>query len=376
MYNFSVNSKIHELNTFREFMDEFKVNEKDLLLVNKFTYADFLKELDLPCRVMIYEDYTPGEPSDEMITRMIQDLKGVDYDRVIGVGGGAVMDSAKLLTNSKATCYEDICDEKVPLVRDKGLILIPTTCGTGCEMTCVSVIDRPKYHAKMGKRIEANFADHSVIIPELLMKIPHRPFACCSIDALIHAMEIFVNPLSGSFNKPFCREAIRLIIKNFKLLAEKGMDAKYDFEVMHEFCLASSFAGVALSNDICGACHACAMHFGGEHHVAHGESNYRFLVAVFKTYAELRPDGKELNELAEIIRRELGVDTDLMGTFDALDDLLNKILPRKKLREYGVKEEDLPYYVDKVFETQQRLLVACYVPMTKEQYLEIYKKAY
>ena len=154
------------------------------------------------------------------------------------------------------------------------------------------------------------------------------------------------------------------------------MDAKYRFEVMHEFCLASSFAGVALSNDICGACHACAMHFGGEHHVPHGESNYRFLIAVFETYAELAPEHKLLNELAAIIRGELGVDTDLKGTFIALDELLNQILPRKKLREYGVEEARLPYYVDKVFETQQRLLVANCVPMTKEQFLEIYKKAY
>jgi len=118
------------------------------------------------------------------------------------------------------------------------------------------------------------------------------------------------------------------------------------------------------------------MHFGGEHHVPHGESNYRFLIAVFSTYAEMRPDGKELNELADIIRKELGIEADLKGTFAALDDLLDKILPRKKLREYGVEEERLPYYVDKVYETQQRLLIANYVKMTKEEFLEIYKKAY
>ena len=76
------------------------------------------------------------------------------------------------------------------------------------------------------------------------------------------------------------------------------------------------------------------------------------------------------------IGNELGVDTDLIGTFAALDDLLDKILPRKKLREYGVEESRLPYYVDKVFETQQRLLVANCVPMTKEQFIEIYRKAY
>ncbi|MGE4485221.1 MAG: iron-containing alcohol dehydrogenase [Oscillospiraceae bacterium] len=374
MYNFSVNSKIHEIGTFEEFLTEFNVNENDLLFVNKFTFSDFLSGIKLPCRVLFYEDYSAGEPSDEMVTRVIQDLKKMDIRRVIGVGGGSVMDTAKLLCIKDAESYDDIYDEKVPLVRDKGLILIPTTCGTGCEMTCVSVIDRPKMRAKFGKRIACNFADHAVLIPQLLMKIPHKVFAGSAIDALVHAMEIYVNPMSGNFSKLFCCEAIRLNIKNFRKMAEEGPDAK--FEVMDEFLLASAYAGIALSNDVCGAVHACAMHFGGEHHVAHGEANYRFLIAVFSTYAEMNPAGKVLNELAGVIRRELGTETDLLGTFLALDDLLDKIMPRKKLRAYGVIGERLPYYVDKVFETQQRLLVGNYVKMNKKEFLEIYKKAY
>lgn len=374
MYNFSVNSKLHEAASFQEFLDQFQISGRDLLFLNKFTYQDFLSDLPLPCQLLFYEDYSTSEPSDEVVTRILQDLQGREIDRIIGVGGGSVLDTAKLLCIKGAQSYDDIYEERVPLVRDKGLILIPTTCGTGCEMTCVSVIDRPRLQAKIGKRIECNFADHAVLIPELLMKIPHKVFACSAIDALIHAMEIFVNPLSGSFNKPFCREAIRLNIKNFQKMAREGMDAK--FQVMDQFLLASAYAGIALSNDICGAVHACAMHFGGQHHVPHGESNYRFLVPVFSTYAELRPDGPELNELAAIIRRELGVETDLQGTFRALDDLLDRILPRKRLREYGVREEDLPRYVERVYETQQRLLVANYVKMDQEQFLEIYKKAY
>lgn len=166
--------------------------------------------------MLFYEDYSTSEPSDEVVTHILQDLQGREIDRIIGVGGGSVLDTAKLLCIKDAQSYDDIYEERVPLVRDKGLILIPTTCGTGCEMTCVSVIDRPKLQAKIGKRIECNFADHAVLIPDLLMKIPHKVFACSAIDALIHAMEIFVNPLSGNFNKPFCREAIRLNIKNFQ----------------------------------------------------------------------------------------------------------------------------------------------------------------
>ncbi len=374
MKKFSVHPEICECATIKEFVESFQLNEDDLMLINKFTYHDFMQDLALPCQCIFYEDYTQGEPSDAVVTHMLQDIKDKKMKRVIGIGGGSVLDTAKLLCIKDAVSADDIYEDKIPFIRDKGLILIPTTCGTGCEMTCVSVIDRPKHNAKMGKRIECNFADHAVEIPELLSKIPHSVFAFSAIDALVHSMEIYVNPLSGTYNKVFCVEAIRLLIKNFKFVAENGPESKFD--VMDEFLLASSYAGIALSNDICGAVHACAMQFGGQHHVSHGEANYRFLVPVFSVYADLNPKGREINALAGIIQRQMGIETDLAGTFVALDEMLNKITPRKKLREYGVDGERLMDYVTKVYATQQRLLIANYVKMTEKEFVEIYRRAY
>ena len=374
MKKFTIHPEICECPTLKEFIDEFQLNKDDLILVNRFTYHDFMEKLELPCHTVFYEDYSQGEPSDAMVTQMLQDIKDLEVKRVIGIGGGSVLDTAKLICIQGAESADDIYEDKIPLVRDKGLILIPTTCGTGCEMTCVSVIDRPKLNSKIGKRIEANFADYAVEIPELLSKIPHTVFAFSAIDALVHAMEIYVNPLSGTYNKVFCVEAIRLLIRNFKYVADNGPDSKFD--VMQAFLLASSYAGIALSNDICGAVHACAMQLGGQHHVTHGEANYRFLVPVFSTYADMNPDGEEINTLASLIQGELGISTDLKGAFVALEDLLNEVTPRKPLREYGVDGEKLMGYVDKVYETQQRLLVANYVKMTKEEFVEIYKRAY
>ncbi|MGD9569450.1 MAG: iron-containing alcohol dehydrogenase [Sedimentibacter sp.] len=372
-FKFSIHPQIYELPSLEAFFQEFNINEKDLLFINKFSYNDFFKDITLPCHTLFCEDYTTGEPSDSMVDALLKDIKNLDIDRVIGVGGGTVLDVAKLLSLKDAESADDIYEDKIPLIRDKQLVLVPTTCGTGCEMTAVSVIDRPKYKAKIGKRIECNFADAAVLIPELLSKIPHKVFAFSSIDALIHAMEIYVTPYSSSFSQVFCLEAVRMIVKGFMEIAEKGSD--YKFEIMDQFLLGSAYAGVALSNDPCGAVHASAMHFGGEHHVAHGESNYCFLTAVFTVYSNLKPEGR-VATLAQVIRETMGIDTDLIGTFEALNNLLNKITPRKGLREYGIPEEKLPYYVDKVFETQQRILRGNYVPMTKEQYLEIYKLAY
>lgn len=375
MKRFTVHPEICECRTLQEFVQEFGLNAKDLIFVNKFTHQDFMSELKLPCKIIFYEDYAAGEPSDAMVTQVLRDIRELDIDRIIGIGGGSVLDTAKLLCIEGAESADDIYEDRIELKRNKKLILIPTTCGTGCEMTCVSVIDRPKLQAKIGKRIECNFADFAVEIPELLSKIPHSVFAFSAIDALVHAMEIYVNPLGSSYSRVFCLEAIRLSIRAFRRVAEQGPDAK--FEVMDQFLLASSYAGIALSNDICGAVHACAMQFGGEHHVTHGEANYRFLIPVFSVYADKNPSGKEINAVAAVIREELGVmNAGLKETFEALDDLLNRITPRKRLREYGVAEDNLMHYVNKVYKTQQRLLIANYVKMTPEEFVEIYERAY
>ena len=127
MHPFSIHSQIHEFPTFAEFQETFQLNGRDLLFTNKFTYHDFLAAQNLPCQILLYEDYSDGEPSDEMVTRILRDLKQLDIDRVIGVGGGAVLDTAKLLCIQNADSYDDIYEERIPLVRDKGLILIPTT---------------------------------------------------------------------------------------------------------------------------------------------------------------------------------------------------------------------------------------------------------
>lgn len=373
MKTFSIVPKIHELETFREFYEYFRPGPGDLLFTHEFLYREFMESLNPDCHTLFCERYGEGEPNDSMVTAILSDLQGKSIKRVFGIGGGTVLDVAKLLCVKGAKSCEEIFEDKIPLVRDKGLILAPTTCGTGCEMTCVSVIDIPARDAKIGKRIEANFADHAALIPELLRTLPHAPFALSAIDALVHAMEIYVTPTVGDYSRLFCREAMLLVIRNFRYLAENGMERRG--ERMAQFLRGSNYAGIALANTVCGAVHACAMHFGGKHHVGHGEANYLFLSAVFQQYARMAPDGV-IRELGTVINEALNIDAELPDSLRALDELLGQILPRKPLREFGMEKSELPAYVDKVFETQQRLLVCNYVPMTKKELLAVYENAY
>lgn len=372
MYRFQLKPSIFEFKKLDEFVQHFGISKEDTVFTEKFLYQKYLKGI-LNCNYLFQDDYGLGEPSDIIVDKILNDVYGKRIKRIIGIGGGTILDIAKLLCIKDATTTEDIFDDKIPLVRERGLILIPTTCGTGCEVTCVSVVDMTKKKTKMGKRIDANFADSAVLVEELLDSIPPKVFLYSSIDALIHAMEIFVAPTGNPYNNVFCKSAIETIVFYYKELIENGIDKR--FEYITEFLRASTFAGIALSNTPCGAVHALAMHFGSAHHVPHGESNCRFLTAVFNKYAKIYPDGK-LKEIAETINGVLGINVDITGSFKALEDMLDKLIPKKRLREYGVKEEDLEKYVDKVIETQQRLLRNNFVFLSRDDLLDIYQVLY
>jgi 4-hydroxybutyrate dehydrogenase len=113
---------------------------------------------------------------------------------------------------------------------------------------------------------------------------------------------------------------------------------------------------------------------GANYHVAHGEANYQFFTEVFKVYLSKKPVGK-LNSLNQIVMKLLNV-TDESKVYIALEDLLGKLLSKKQLREYGMKQEEIELWTDSVIENQQRLLVNNYVPFCREDLVCIYKSLY
>jgi len=371
MKKFQIRPTIYEYASFSEFATEFQISEGDLVFTCRFLHESFMKKLDLSCYFLFQENYGVGEPSDEMVDKILKDIYGKSFKRVFGIGGGTIMDIAKILVVKNAMYTLDIYEDKIPFVRDKGLILVPTTCGSGSEMTCVSVIDLKSKNTKVGKRIECSFADSAVLIPELAKGLPYKHFLYSSVDALIHATEIFVCSKSSSYDEIFCTEAIRLILHGYIEVIKAGSDVQCS--LMDSFLKASNYAGVALGNVACGAVHAMAMHFGSAHHVPHGESNYCFFTEVFKTYAELAPQGK-ISKIAEVVNNALEIEGDTLSAFNALEELLVKLIPRKKLRAYGMKERDIGNYADEVVATQQRLLVNSYIPFSREQIIGIYRR--
>lgn len=372
MKSLLVGPTIHSFADFKSFADEFKIGEGDLVVTNEFIFDPHMKDLNLKANFMFQEKYGTGEPSDIMINAMIADFPKSGLKRVIAVGGGSVMDISKLLCFPVKNSLMEVYDKTItPFKRDKELICVPTTAGTGSEVTNIAVTYFSDLQTKKGIADDALLADQAIVIPDMLKGLPFKFFAPSAIDALIHATESYVNPLSNAFTEAFGVRAIELIIDGFKQIAEKGEDHR--FQILEQFALGSIFAGIAFGNAGCGAVHAMSYPLGGKYHVSHGESNYVMFTEVFKTYVKKQPVGK-IQKLNELFAGLLGCSVDVV--YDKLEELLDKMLPKKKMREYGMQENEIEPFTDGVIAGQQRLLGNNYVPFERDDFINIYKALY
>ena len=130
---------IYKFDDFKGFAEEFKLGERDCVLTNEFIYKPFMEELGLKCNFVFQEKFGGGEPSEAMIETMYEAIPYDSYDRVIAVGGGAIMDLCKLLGCKRPNSVHELYFKREPVVHEKEVIAIPTTCGTGSEVTNISV---------------------------------------------------------------------------------------------------------------------------------------------------------------------------------------------------------------------------------------------
>lgn len=157
----------------------------------------------------------------------------------------------------------------------------------------------------------------------------------------------------------------------YQTIAKKGPESR--FSLLNDFLLASNYAGLAFGTAGCAAVHATSYPLGGKYHVAHGESNYAMFTGVLKNYMELRRDG-EIAVLNQYLADLLGCMTNVV--YDELEKLLDQILPKRPLREYGVTREDLPVFAHSVVTEQGRLMANNFVPLDEARVLKIYQELF
>lgn len=375
MREIQIKGQLNKFDTFREFAEEFSLGKRDLIMTSGSIYRSFMEGLDLDSQIVFRERFGEGEPSEEMLTDIFAALDPDSYDRIIAVGGGAIMDICKVLSLKRPSSVHDLYFRKSEIIPEKELIAIPTTCGTGSEVTNISVAivkDDNGSTTKLGLVSDLLIPGTVCLIPELLRTLPYKPFASSAIDALIHAVESYLSPTRATMTSElYGVKAMELILEGFRRIRDEGQDSR--FEYLDEYVTASCYAGIAFLQAGCATVHAMSFPLGGTYHVPHGESNYALFGKVLEKYDAIMPEGK-IAEFKKTIANIIGgTEEDAISNLNAL---LETILHLKPLREYGFREEDIDIFTRSVIENQQRLVTNSYIPLTEDLIKEIYRETF
>ncbi len=228
----------------------------------------YLLEAGIEC--CVFAGVEP-EPSVETTDAVAELAREHECQLVVGLGGGSCLDVAKavsvLITNEgSAAAYQGLGLVKKPGVPK---ILIPTTAGTGSEVTFTSVLIRKSDGVKGGINDDALYAEYCLLDPELTLSLPPFHTAATGMDALTHALEAYTSKQATPLSDMFAEEALRRIGRNIRVATFNGKD----LAARSEMLLASYYAGIALANAGVGACHALAYPLGGMFGVPHGVAN-------------------------------------------------------------------------------------------------------
>ena len=363
---FKIVPNIENYDHVEEFLNSMEFNEKDFLFISKSVYTHYFENKVSKAKVYFRSAYGQGEPNSDMADALLKDFMESGCKRIIAVGGGSVMDMAKLLCVCKKPDVHYIFEHKEELQHIYPLILIPTTCGSGSEVSNISIVEMLDLKTKLGLAHDSIYADTAVLIPELLESVSHFYLTTSAIDGLVHAIESYLSSRSNVYTRLFQEKSISLYVKNFKkMIEDKSAPTCYE-----ELMTASNMAGISFGNTGTGCVHAISYPLSGTYHVTHGLANSIFLVAVLKMYDRLE-QRDNLIALKQILANEM--DCDIHVVFDELDAMLHALLEVPTLSSLGMKEEEIETFSESVIQNQQRLMSNGYINLDKEQVKEIYR---
>lgn len=321
----------------------------------------------------IYSDIE-ADPPESLVLAAAEFAKAKNVDGVIGLGGGSSLDVAKLiavLINTEqplADMYgiENISGSRLPL------ILLPTTAGTGSEVTPISIITTGAT-TKSGVVSAKLLPDIAVLDAELTIGLPPSITAATGIDAMVHAIEAFTSKIKKNiYADMLAKEALKLMSENIVEAVNNGKN----LEARSNMMLGAMMAGQAFANSPVAAVHALAYPLGGNYHIPHGLSNALVLPHVLKFNA---PEAQDLYaELLPFVTSGKHHEQGEKGCqlfIEYIDDLIAKVNLPTTLQELNVPQADLERLADEAM-LQQRLLVNNPREVSREDALAIYKAAY
>lgn len=294
----------------------------------------------------------PPEPSQHDVVAIVAALPSTDIDLVIGVGGGSVLDVAKLLSilcvDGAPTLDALLAGEK-PLTRTTSL-LIPTTAGTGSEATPNAILAIPEKETKVGIITPVMLPDYVALVPELTTSMPPHIASSTGIDALCHLIECFTATVSNPVSDNYALIGMKKLFASLETtIAEPG-----NLEARLNMLWASYYGGASIAHAGTHLVHAMSYPLGGKYHLPHGVANAILLAPCMRF---VRPAAVSKFAQAYDLLPDADASLDEEAKSHALVEYFAALVKRLKLpaslEELGIGPDHLPYLVEAALDVQR-----------------------
>ncbi|MBU3179029.1 iron-containing alcohol dehydrogenase [Clostridium estertheticum] len=314
----------------------------------------------------------PTEPEKKQVMQIFKEANEFKADLIIAIGGGSVMDTTKLVAVlMKNEGYrENILDTSLIIENGVKTVMVPTSSGTGAEVTPNAIVIIPEEELKVGIVTDKFIGDYVILDPQMTKSLPPHITASTGIDAFCHCIECFISKKSNPISDIFALKGINLISKYIRRAYINGND----MEARENMLLAAFYGGLSISSASTVAVHALSYPLGGKYRIAHGVSNAMLLPYVMEFNAN-----SILDKLI-IVANEMDIDVAGLSKEEIGKKVISEIYLMVKdlkipsdLTKFGITKEDIETLVDAAAKVT-RLLNNNPKEMTRDDMKNIYMK--
>lgn len=298
----------------------------------------------------------PPEPTYIAVQKLVDQFKVSGADMIVACGGGSVLDAAKLASVLVTDEYgvKELLDDPTRAQKCVPIILIPTTAGTGAEVTPNAIVAVPEKELKVGIVNENMIADYVILDARMIKNLPRKIAAATGVDALAHCIECYTGNKANPFSDLYALEGLDLILNNI-------MDACNDPEAMeakNRMQIAAYYGGMAITASGTTAVHALSYPLGGKYHIPHGVSNAMLLAPVMRFNEPMCRDkfAVAYDRCVHTERSCTTVEEKSAYMLAWMEKIVKELDIPTNLKEFGVPAEDLEGLVEAGMQVQ-RLLV-------------------
>ncbi|MCX7787862.1 MAG: iron-containing alcohol dehydrogenase [Spirochaetes bacterium] len=331
-------------------------------IVNRIATEGFTVEL---------VDSVPREPYSKDVDELSAQLRDKGFEFIVGVGGGSVLDTAKLLSillSKKTETVGTLLEKGVP-ARGIPTLMVPTTAGTGSEATPNAIVALRDKQLKVGIVSPFLVPSYVVLDPDTTVGLPPALTASTGLDALCHLLECYISKKANPFSDLLALEGMRLVFSSLRKAFTDGSD----LEARYTMLLASFYGGLCIASSSTTAVHALSYPLGGAYRIPHGVANAMLLVPVM----EFNRDSvvEKLTEAAVRIGIRQGPgDSDLSVSFlRSLSNLVQDLKIPSRLGEFGIQKTVIPELTERALQVT-RLLSNNPKLMGREEIQSIYER--